>query len=216
MITFNIISTGSKGNAVILNETILIDCGIPYKQLQYHQERLKLVLLTHMHSDHFRPSTVARLSKERPALRWGVPEWMVAPVVDAGVKKQNIDVIRCDTLFTYEGFCSVLCNQTIHNVPNCAWHITLEELKAFYATDTSNLSHIEAPGYDLYLVEANYTEAELVERIAEKQAAGEFVYEYDVINNHLSKENAEDWIYKNAAQHSRYVFLHQHEERKVA
>jgi hypothetical protein len=30
------------------------------------------------------------------------------------------------------------------------------------------------------------------------------------LNNHLSREKAEDWIYKNAVQWLRYIFLHQH------
>ena len=32
--TYNIISTGSKGNAVVINGRILIDCGVPFKALE--------------------------------------------------------------------------------------------------------------------------------------------------------------------------------------
>lgn len=69
--TYNIISTGSKGNAVVINGRILIDCGVPFKALEPVKKDLRLVLLTHIHSDHFNPRTARALSKERPALRWG-------------------------------------------------------------------------------------------------------------------------------------------------
>lgn len=33
MIGYNIIATGSKGNAVVIEHEILIDCGVPFKAL---------------------------------------------------------------------------------------------------------------------------------------------------------------------------------------
>ncbi len=65
---YDVISTGSKGNAVII-DNILIDCGVPFNKLTQAYKKLQLVLLTHKHSDHFRPSTIKRLAAERPTLR---------------------------------------------------------------------------------------------------------------------------------------------------
>ena len=48
MVKYNIISTGSDGNATILEEFVLIDCGVPYKALEPYVPKLKLVLLTHI------------------------------------------------------------------------------------------------------------------------------------------------------------------------
>ena len=53
MVKYNIISTGSDGNATILEDFVLVDCGVPYKALEPYVPKLKLVLLTHIHSDHF-------------------------------------------------------------------------------------------------------------------------------------------------------------------
>ena len=53
MIDYNIISTGSQGNAVVIEHKILIDCGVSFKALAAEYRTLKLVLLTHIHSDHF-------------------------------------------------------------------------------------------------------------------------------------------------------------------
>ena len=44
-----VISTGSKGNAVLLNDEILIDCGVPFRELEPYCKGLRLVLLTHVH-----------------------------------------------------------------------------------------------------------------------------------------------------------------------
>lgn len=47
---YEIISTGSTGNAVLINKFILIDIGVPYKTIARLTKSLKLVLLTHIHS----------------------------------------------------------------------------------------------------------------------------------------------------------------------
>lgn len=213
--TYNILSTGSKGNAVIINDEILIDCGVPFKLLETHTKPLKLVLLTHIHGDHFKPSAVRRLHQERPTLRWGCCEWMVQPLVDSGVDKRKIDLFYPEIGFVYSDF-KVEPVALFHNVPNCGYKITdAEDKRLFYATDTGTLGGIEAKNYDLYMVEANHTKAGLEARMAAKLAAGEFSYEWAAAQNHLSQEQALDWLYQNMGPNSRYVFLHQHKEKQL-
>lgn len=216
--TYNIISTGSKGNAVVINDRIMIDCGVPLKALEPVKKDLCLVLLTHQHSDHFNPRTVRALHKERPALRWGCCKWMVGPLLEAGVDKRRIDVIRPDKpgetthAMIYNGLAIVWPELLVHNVPNCGWHIEHGGERLFYATDTGTLDGIEARGYDLYMVEANHIRAEIETRIKLKKAAGEYAYECEAKRNHLSREQAEDWLYQQMGPKSQYVFLHQHRE----
>nr|DAQ03686.1 MAG TPA: beta-lactamase [Caudoviricetes sp.] len=211
--TYNIISTGSKGNAVVINDRILIDCGIPFKALEPVKKDLRLVLLTHIHSDHFNPRTARALSKERPALRWGCCEWMVGPLLEAGVDKRRIDVLdpAIPAFEMYGNLCSIRPVMLTHNVPNCGYHILSNGERLFYATDTGTLDGIEARCYDLYMVEANHTRADLEARMEAKRAAGEFSYEWAAAQNHLSKEQAEEWLYQQMGPNSRYVFLHQHQ-----
>ena len=211
--TYNIISTGSKGNAVVINNEILIDCGVPFKKLAPVIKSLKLVLLTHIHGDHFKPATVQALHKERPALRWGCCEWMVQPLVDSGVDKRKIDLFYPEIGFVYSDL-KVEPVVLFHNVPNCGYKITdAADKRLFYATDTGTLAGIEARNYDLYMVEANHAKAELEARMEAKLAAGEFSYEWSAAQNHLSREQALDWLYQNMGPNSQYVFLHQHEEK---
>lgn len=211
MIGYDIISTGSKGNAVVLNSSILVDVGVPFRALTAHYGELRLVLLTHIHSDHFNKSTVRRLAQERPTLRFGCCEWLVAPLLDSGVDKSHIDVYEPDKGYSY-GYVWVSPFRLIHDVPNCGYKMAFRDRKKLlYATDTNSMAHIEAKGYDLYMLEANYDEAEIVERIREKQAVGAFCHEYNVLDNHLSREKADNWLYSQMNPNSRYVYLHQHE-----
>ena len=209
--TYNIIATGSTGNAVVINDRILIDCGVPYKRLAPIVKDLKLVLLTHVHSDHFKPRTAAALHYERPALRFGCCEWMVKPLLSAGVNRRSIDVYTPDLLYEYQGICTLTPQPLTHCVPNCGYHISdLEHSRLFYATDTATLDGIEAKGYDLYMIEANHVREELEARRDAKVASGEYAYEFNAARNHMSQEQAEDWLYQQMGPNSRYVFLHQH------
>ena len=208
-----IISTGSQGNAVVIDSQILIDCGVSFSRLADTYRDYKLVLLTHIHGDHFNPSTLRRLAKERPTLRFACCPWLVLPSKETGVKPAQIDVIQPDAWYKYS-LCSIMAQETLHDVQNCCWHIiTSGGEKLFYATDTNNLNGITAKGYNLYLVEANYTEPELQDRIAEKKLNGEYLYEKRVMRYHLSKEKADDWLCANMAAHSEMIYMHRHQEK---
>lgn len=210
--TYNIIATGSGGNAVVINNSIMIDCGVPFKALAPVKKGLKLVLLTHVHGDHFKPRTVRALHKERPTLRWGCCEWMVGPLLEAGVDKRVIDVLTPGFCFIYQGLCTAMPEGLTHDAPNCGYHIWSGTDRLFYATDTATLDGIEARDYDLYMIEANHTREELESRARAKMDAGEFAYEVRAAANHLSQEQALDWLAQNMGPNSQYVFLHQHKE----
>lgn len=207
---FNVISTGSTGNATIIEDEILIDCGVPYKAIRPYADKLKVVLLTHQHGDHFNPATVKALARQRPALRWACCEWMVDALLGAGVDARCIDVMVSGVSYNYAAFCSLMPEKIPHNVPNCCWHIFIGVELLFYATDTGSLDGVEAKNYDLYMVEANHTRAELEDRIAEKQARGEYAYEYRAAENHLSREQAIDWLAENMGPTSLWVPMHGH------
>lgn len=204
---YNIISTGSQGNAVILNDNILIDCGVPYKALSDVKKQINVVLLTHIHSDHFNKSTISRLAKDRPILRFACCRWLVDDLKECGV--QNIDVMQIGKIYDYGAF-KVSPVQLYHDVDNCGWRVFIGNKKAIYMTDTVTLDGISAKDYDLYLVEANYIEDEIQEKIRTKQMNGEFIYERRVLRTHLSKEKCDEWLLENMGENSGYVYLHQH------
>ena len=214
--TYNVLATGSDGNAVIVRGDVLIDCGVPFKTLLPVLPALHLVLLTHEHSDHFKPSTVSALHRERPGVRFGCCEWMLTKLLACGVSPRQIDVYDLDTDndFLYSDLGVIVRPEKLqHNVPNCGYHITAGHERCFYATDTGTLDGIDAEGYELYLVEANHSREELEARAAEKAARGEFAYETAAARNHLSREAAAEWIARNCGPRSVWVPLHEHKTK---
>ena len=209
---YNIISTGSQGNAVVLNDCILIDCGVSFKALKDVYKQLQIVLLTHEHTDHINKTTIKRLAKERPTLRFGCCEWLVSILVDCDVSERNIDVFEIGKVYDY-GVFKVSPIKLYHNVPNCGYRLFFGTEKAIYATDTEHLEGITAKDYDLYMIEANYEDEELQERINAKMEAGEYCYELNVASRHLSHEQASDFLLENMKPDSEYVFLHGHKDR---
>ncbi len=210
--TYNIISSGSKGNAVVINDYILIDCGVSFKALQPFYKKLKIVFLTHIHGDHFNKSAIKRLAFERPTLRWACCGWLIDNLIVCGVRKSNIDILTPGCINHY-GLFDVEVFTTPHNVPNCGFIFEINSEKLFYATDCNSLEHVKCKNADLYMVEANYREDEIMERIAEKKTNGEYPYELEVVKNHLSEEKAIAWICDNAGETGQYILMHKHEVR---
>ena len=219
--TYEIIATGSTGNAVLINNNILVDCGVPFKLIEPYADRIQLVLLSHMHQDHFKASTIRTLHQLHPAIRWATSETVMKELLGIGISP-----MVCDLLYPLEGQSSltyfglsrdgrsttISAFPLVHNVPNIGFRIKIGEERIFYATDTGSLDGIEAKNYDLYLIEANHTKAEIYDRIIQKQRAGEYSYEGAAVENHLSLEQATDWLLENVGEKSRYQFLHQHKE----
>lgn len=211
MIEYNIIATGSKGNAVIINNLILIDCGVSFKSLLPYYKELKLVLLTHIHSDHFNKATLKRLAKERPTLRFCCGDYLVSALVDCEVQKNKIYIINYNEGLNYGNY-NIEPFELSHNVKNRGYRLLLPQCKLFYATDTNTLQGITAKNYDLYMIEANFEDSEIQQKISEKEYKGEFSYEVQAMQNHLSKAKADEWLLENMGENSKYVYLHEHTE----
>lgn len=215
---YKIIATGSQGNAVVLNDTILIDCGVSFKALKDVYKDLKLVLLTHLHSDHFNRTTINRLALSRPTLRFACCEWLVPELLrheglnGCSVPQRNIDVLEVGKIYDYGAF-KVSPIKLYHDVKNCGYRLFFDKEKVLYATDTAHLDGITAKNYDLYMIEANYQEDDLQERIQAKQESGQYCYEINVASRHLSHEQASEFLLNNMGSKSDYVFLHQHKEK---
>ena len=204
MIQTQVISSGSEGNAVIYNNAIMVDCGVSFKALEAVKRSLKIVLLTHKHSDHLKIRTLQRLQAERPTLRVACGAFLLdeLPCI------KNIDVLQVGKIYDYGAF-KVSPVKLYHDVPNFGWRIFLPNgQKIFHATDTVHLEGITAKGYDLYAIEHNYCEEYIQQAIEEARANGEYTHAYGSIKTHLSIQQARAFIDKNRKESSEVLELH--------
>lgn len=212
MNNYQIIASGSSGNAVIINEIILIDCGVPFNKITNYYKKLKLVCLTHIHTDHFNKPTIKRLALERPTLRFLCGEWLLGELLSLNIPSSNIDVIPMNRRLYYKGIGTFKAIALTHDVLNCGYRIDLDtEYSIFYATDTGHLDNIVEQNLDLYLIEANYDDNKIKENIQKKKSRGFFSYETRVLNTHLSQQQTDKWLQKNCNLKSEIVYLHRSE-----
>lgn len=201
---YNIISSGSKGNAVIYFGCILLDCGVNFKALKPYVNDINIVLLTHKHLDHINIKTLKSFQFERPTLRIGCCEWML-PVLE-GFK--NIDIYEIGELYDY-GFFKLSPIKLYHDVKNCGYRLFKDKVKLIHATDTAHLNGISAKEYDLYAIEHNYNEETINETIERKQLRGEFSHEKGAVNSHLSEQQAQQFFFENKGDNSKIIRLHE-------
>ena len=211
---YEIIQTGSTGNCTILENILALDMGVAFKKVAPCMRDLQLVFVSHEHGDHFKESTIRNLARSRPLLRFCGGEFLVQKFLDAGVSARNIDILEAGTTYDYGAF-QVEPIALSHDVPNYGLRVFMKGQKAVYIVDTGHLEGIEAKGYDLYLVEANHTTAEIEERAAEKRAAGEYCYEIRAAENHLSYEQTIEWLTENMDSRGIWVPMHQHVEQEA-
>ena len=201
---YNVIATGSTGNSVLYFNSILIDIGVPYSRLKPHVKDIQIVLLTHAHGDHINIKTLQRIQKERPSLRIGCGEWMLPHL--GGIT--GVDVFEIGKIYDYGQF-KISPFKLYHDVPNCGYRLFKDETKIFHATDTKTLEGITAQGYDLYCIEANYSEPIAQQMIEQAREKGEFTHIIGSINSHLSEEQCNDFYYKNKSEKSKLIRLHE-------
>lgn len=211
---FEILNSGSDGNSLVLNRSILLDAGVAYKKVEPFVRGLQIVFVSHIHGDHLNQHTIHRIAANRPLVRFAGNEDVCRMFTLAGVRARSIDVLRAGKRYNYGAFV-LEPFELYHDVPNLGLKIYMGGEKILYAVDTGYID-VEARNFDAYFIERNHEEAEIVARIAEKQARGEFAYETRAARYHLSQEQAMEFLVKNISTErwngTEIVFLHAHME----
>lgn len=202
--TYKILGSSSKGNSVIYENQIMVDCGVKVRDVE--GVKVKLLLLTHEHRDHFNLPAIKKLIKNNPTIRIAYCEWMSDLVKE--LNHDHTDLLELNKLYDY-GLIKVSPFQLYHDVKQCGWRIFINDKKIFHATDTHTLEGINAKDYDLYAIEHNYDE-ELVHAAIEKSKhTGEFCRAYQSIDSHLSYQQAKAFYDDNRKPSSQLIPLHQ-------
>lgn len=204
---YNILSSGSHGNAIIYFGNILIDCGVSFSLLKPYLNDIQIVLLTHQHKDHLNMNTIKRLSKEKPSLRFGCGSFLSEFVKDI----RNVDIFEPGKMYDYRAF-KISPIILYHDVPNFGYRIFKDGKKAIHATDSYTLEGITAKEYDLYALECNYDEDRIYDVIREKEQRGEYAHQRGSTNSHLSKQQAQKFVLQNAGPNYEFIMLHQSKE----
>jgi ribonuclease BN (tRNA processing enzyme) len=145
---YDIIGTGSKGNAVVIGRK-LFDAGLPFKQIEPHIDEFDDVYITHRHSDHFRVSTILKLAKLGKTIY--VPTDMLLNVPD----ERLIGILKPAFISPAMG----LIYPINHDVDGNMYTFYEAGKHVIYATDTRDFKAIPPDAkFDAFFIEANHDE----------------------------------------------------------
>jgi ribonuclease BN (tRNA processing enzyme) len=201
LLEYEIISTGSRGNCVII-EDIMIDIGVPFKLIKSKLYDIKTILITHIHSDHVRVATLKQIVKLFPHIKiYGNYE-----VVQSFQKEAFIEVVNENIPFEIHDGYVVTPFKAIHDVLCYGFVFAMKGNTIIYCTDTSDLRHAPIKTYDYLFLESNHDVKKLLD-LADKRHFG-----YDVIasaKRHMSTQTAKAFYYMNRRSvDSKFIELH--------
>lgn len=184
-----ILATGSKANAYIIKDgpkSILIDCGLPFKELQkranFGLSSLDLCLISHEHLDHCRAAL--DLSKT------GLPLLMSRGTYKAhAVKNLNYVKAESEKEIEIKGW---------RILPFAIQHDAAEPLgfliqcpggaKICYATDTYYIAY-QFPGVTHWMIECNYSQ-----RLLEENQELHGSVKRRIVSSHFELENVKSFF----------------------
>lgn len=208
---YEILKSGSDGNCIVVNKTIALDMGVPYKQIKPYLKDILIIFISHVHQDHCLNSTIKKIAFEHPRIKFITCKENAKHLISLGVAKQNVFALDFDKWFDI-GICKVRLEELFHDVENAALKMDFNGFKCIYIVDTNECKQINAENYDYAWVEANYsTDEELQEKIKEAEEKGEYTHLKRVLHTHLSQLDAINWLQKNNIEN--YKFIHEHREK---
>ena len=205
---YNIIGSSSKGNAIVVENILLLDCGLSYSKIKKYLSKVKLIFVSHIHQDHLLPSTIKKIAYNYPIIKFIVgSEDVVKKLVESGINKKNIYILKNGIRYDL-GLVKVRLIDLYHDVENYGLKWEINGKKGIYATDTYKIDHIVAQDYDLYLIESNYVEELLEQHIQECEDENKLYYLNRAKNTHLSSKKCTDFLLQNMGENSEYVRIH--------
>lgn len=206
---YNIISSSSAGNCIIVEDILMLDIGVSYNKIKKYLPKVKLIFISHSHQDHLLPSTIKKIIFNFPTIKFLTGSIdVVLKLNEIGVNYKNIYILDYGKKWDL-GLLKVKLEQLYHDTPNYALKWQLNGKKGIYVVDTEKIDHIEAKNYDLYLIENNYQEKLLQEHIDNCEDVNMLKYLNRVPYTHLSSEQANTFLIENMGENSRYEYIHQ-------
>ena len=206
---YEIIGSSSAGNCIVVEDILMLDCGLSYKKIKQYLKKVKLIFISHSHQDHLNTKTIEKIKYLFPNMKFltGSIE-VVLKLKEIGVNSKNVYILDLGKKYDL-GLLKVKLEQLHHDVMNCALKWELNSKKGIYIVDTTNVDNIEAKNYDLYLIENNYQEKLLQEHIDNCEDINMLKYLNRVPYTHLSSEQANLFLIENMGENSVFEYIHQ-------
>lgn len=171
-----ILASGSSGNAVVLNNNILIDAGLTIKAFDaYRLEDIEVLIVTHHHGDHMKLPLLRNLINK--GIKTYLPKLAMAEVAKEGkidlapLMGSQVFLLDESTIIEVDGATVTPYPQKHHDIINYAL-VVQGDKRALYATDLDTVEPssigvgLLALGmFDIILLEGNYDEVYLREYI---------------------------------------------------
>lgn len=178
MIDVRILATGSSGNCVLVNGTVLVDAGITFKLFKEYGlvlEQIACCVITHKHGDHMNKAFTRKL------LTSNIPVYMSQDSaadlqtegmlnVEEYVDRNLIRFLKAGEVYWFDGdnISMTAHPQKHHDIVNYALVFEDNETRMLYSTDLDSLEPSDVGEglmhlgrFDILLLEGNYDETYL-------------------------------------------------------
>lgn len=201
-LNYKIISTGSKGNCVVI-ENIMIDCATSWKNIKEELYDIDILLISHCHSDHYRENIYKRIRKEFPNI--------ICCMNRGTVEFSNADydeLIRDYQPISAAGL-TITPFPLLHTVENHGFVWDFNGNHIVYATDTSSMENCPVDRkFDYVFLEANHDKYKLQHAFRKSKEYG--YNAYGTSKSHLSKQDSlKFYLLNRASRDTPYIELHQ-------
>ena len=201
---YNIVSSGSDGNCVIINENIMIDCGIKTKDFaKIDISKIKYVLITHSHGDHIKKSNIKKLlSKTIYVNRETFDKY-----ADILVSAKKVVVLDVNEVYKLGDF-NMIPFEVYHDIQCHGFSFIGQDISVLYSTDLAYTKDLPNLQYDYIFLEANYDVNKIIKASEDKR------YKSRVKSNfrHLSKQDSLQYVACHLKKGGKYEPLHKSKE----
>ena len=147
---YEVIGSSSKGNCIVVEDMLMLDCGVSYSRIKPYLKKVKLIFISHCHKDHLLPSTIQKIAYNHPTIKFicGSRE-VVHKLTNNDVLYKNIFFVESKKWFCL-GILDFRLEPLIHDAENYAlkFKINTVDKKGIYIVDTATVDGIEAKGLD--------------------------------------------------------------------
>lgn len=212
-----ILGTGSTGNAVLIDDKIMIDCGLGVNKLLPYLQNVRHLFITHRHSDHLNISVLKNIAKKvsDSIIRFGLH--VNSDCYDMIERKapEIAEMIECERLTGHSSLdlkidgvdYRIETYPLYHDVENQGFVITKNGKTLIHATDTSTMKDAPNRQFDVILVEGNYDESKLIEYL--KSDDREVRYRAARNLRHLSIQAHENFVKSHSHPETVSLMLHE-------